>query len=96
MARYVDASSLYVANTCFNGQSSISSVDLKNTAWQNNSMVNAFRDCGNLTSISNISNTVTDMSGAFAGSGISSVTIPDGVTDLGSPHTVVTNLYGYD
>lgn len=96
MARYVDASSLYVANTCFNGQSSISSVDLKNTAWQNNSMVNAFRDCGNLTSISNISNTVTDMSGAFAGSGISSITIPDGVTDLGSPHTVVTNLYGYD
>lgn len=96
MAQYVDASSLYVANTCFNGQSSISSVDLKNTAWQNNSMVNAFRDCGNLTSISNISNTVTDMSGAFAGSGISSVTIPDGVTDLGSPHTVVTNLYGYD
>lgn len=96
MAQYVDASSLYVANTCFNGQSSISSVDLKNTAWQNNSMVNAFRDCSNLTSISNISNTVTDMSGAFAGSGISSVTIPDGVTDLGSPHTVVTNLYGYD
>lgn len=96
MAQYVDASSLYVANTCFNGQSSISSVDLKNTAWQNNSMVNAFRDCGNLTSISNISNTVTDMSGAFAGSGISSATIPDGVTDLGSPHTVVTNLYGYD
>lgn len=96
MARYVDASSLYVANTCFNGQSSISSVDLKNTSWQNNSMVNAFRDCSNLTSVSNISNTVTDMSGAFAGSGISSVTIPSSVTDLGSPHTVVTNLYGYD
>lgn len=96
MAQYVDALSLYVANTCFNGQNSISSVDLKNTAWQNNSMVNAFRDCGNLTSISNISNTVTDMSGAFAGSGVSSVTIPDSVTDLGSPHTVVTNLYGYD
>ena len=93
---YINISSEVISPNCFRNNQTVTNVDLSNVPFTNGTMYSAFRDCGNLKSVTNISNIVTDMSGAFAGSGISSVTIPDGVTDLGSPHTVVTNLYGYD
>lgn len=64
----------------------ITSVDLSNTPWYNNSMYSAFEHCTNLTAVSNINNAVTDMQLAFG--------YCNSLTNVAALPTSVTNLVG--
>lgn len=52
------------ANTYYNCQT-ITHVDAANTPWVNNTMRNAFENCNNLQSVTNINPNVTNMAAAF-------------------------------
>ena len=49
----------------FNGNTSITSVDLRNTSFVNNTMEQTFGYCENLTSVTNIPNSVVNMTNTF-------------------------------
>lgn len=53
-------------SSVFNNKDNITSVNLRNVPWENNSMYNAFYGCDSLLSVSNINNSVTNMSEAFS------------------------------
>ena len=79
LVKDLDASSVFIENAIIN------SVDLHNKPWVNNSMYNAFQDCYRLTQVTNINNSVTNMSRAYAGCS-NLVNVPE------IPDTVVGSL----
>ena len=56
-----------VYNSPFYNNKKITSVDLGQVAWVNNSMQNAFYTCSNLISVSNFSQAITDVNQCFQG-----------------------------
>lgn len=75
----------------------IETINLQDKPWVNNSMVNAFRACVNLTSVKAINNSVTNMSGAFASCRnlIQITSIPNSVTDMSSTFSGCSNLVNF-
>lgn len=70
-------------DSTFSWKRYITSVDLAETSWRDNSMYGAFFQCDSLRTVTNIPNTVTNMTGAFGGTNISSnLHIPNSVTSL--------------
>ena len=57
---------LYISNNCYYNYQNITSVDLIHTPFVNNSMYNAFYNCQNLKSVTNINDNVKNMSYAFS------------------------------
>ena len=57
--------------TCFRQNTTINSVDLRNTPWMNDTVYNgmsmAFENCTNLKAVYNINNSVANMAWAFTG-----------------------------
>ena len=79
--RFID---IGINNTCFQNNQTINSVDCNFTPWVNNSMHNAFYNCINLKSVSNINQNVTNTSWCFYNcSNLSTTpTIPSNVTNI--------------
>ena len=66
MTEYVKpAKEVYIQNNCYYNDKNITSINLKNTPWINNSMYNAFMYASNVQSVTGINNNVTNMAGAF-------------------------------
>lgn len=78
------ANYVYLTNTCFSNNQDITSVNLHNIPWINNSMFSAFNNCQNLQSVNNINENVINMSEAFKFcQNITSVpNIPDNVKNM--------------
>lgn len=78
------ANYVYLTNTCFQNNQSITAVDCRNVYWVDNSMLNAFANCTSLTTINNISNTVEAMPYTFYNcpNFTTAPTIPNSVTNL--------------
>lgn len=74
----------------------INSVNCTNTEWKNNTMYGAFENCSNLTRVTNIANTVTNMSNCFKNctSLVNKVTIPNSVTDMSDCFSLCPNYRG--
>lgn len=67
MPNYVyNVSNLQINNNVYRN-TIVNSVNLKNTPWTDNSMVNAFYNCVNLTEVTNINSNVNTMYSAFNG-----------------------------
>ena len=83
-----------INNTTYQNCQNITSVDLQNIPWTNNSMCNAFYSCTNLQSVSNISNTVTNMRSTFLGCTklVNAPVIPNSVTTMSHAFSACTNL----
>lgn len=71
-------------NLPFYNHTTLKSVDLQGVPFRNNSMVNAFGNCRDLVSVTNIPDSVTNMCETFYGcfNFNQPITIPDGVTDM--------------
>lgn len=71
-------------NSAFNNNKTITSIDCNNINWKNNSARYGFHNCSNLTNVTNISNSVTDMFGAFrqCSNLVDAPTLPNSVTDI--------------
>lgn len=82
------------SNRIFSEKTYIESVDLRNKPWVNNSMKQAFRMCSNLTEVSNINNSVTNMTHAFeyCTNLVNSPNIPDSVQDISYVFAECENL----
>lgn len=62
----VNVSSEELDKQCFTGNTVIETVDCQNLAWKDNEMTSAFSGCSNLTTVTNISNLVTNISSGFS------------------------------
>ena len=71
-------------NDCYANINYLNTVNLHDIVFVNNSAVNAFYNCQNLHSVYNISNTVTDISHAFASDNnlLVTPTVPDSVVNM--------------
>lgn len=80
----VNASKCYINANCYTGCQTITSIDLKNTPWVNNSMASAFGNCSNLSSVTNINNNVTYMWNTFSycKKMVNAPLLPDSVTNI--------------
>lgn len=83
-----------IGETTYNDKSVLTSVNLKNVPWSNNSMDNAFWNCQNLTSVTNINQNVTSMSGTFSQCHnlVNVPAIPNSVTDMWAAFQSCNNL----
>ena len=83
-----------ITNTTYTNCNTINSINLRNVPWVNNSIVSAFRNCTNLTQVTNINNNVTNMQSTFQNciKLITIPTIPNGVTDIRDTFSYCTNL----
>ena len=75
---------VYIDTNAFKNNHTIVNVDLCGKPWVNNSMFNAFYNCNNLTSITNINQNVTNMSRTFHSCSnlVNAPVIPNSVTDM--------------
>ena len=91
-ANYID-----ISNECFLNNANIISVDCQNIPWMNNSMVNAFRACYNLKSISGLNNNVTNLAFAFvADSQLNYIShLPQNTTNLYYTFSFCTGLSNF-
>ena len=79
------ASKVYLSNEAFVNNLNVTSVNLNNVEWTNNSMYGAFQGCNNITNITGINDNVQSMVIAFEFTNISSVpTLPKSATTLHS------------
>lgn len=62
----VNVSSEELDKQCFTGNTVIETVDCQNLAWKDNEMTSAFSGCSNLTTVTNISNLVTNIASGFS------------------------------
>ena len=77
---------VYINANTFKNNKTIVNIDLCDVPWVNNSMFNAFYNCNNLTSITNINQNVTNMSRTFQSCSnlVNVPVIPNSVTDMSS------------
>ena len=94
MPTYINAKSVNIKTTIFFNNRNIISVNCNNVPWTNNTMVRAFHNCKNLTSISNLNDSVINMSGTFNSCNnlITPPTIPNSVTDMSNTFYRCYNL----
>lgn len=94
---YINISSEVISPNCFRNNQTVTNVDLSNIPFTNGTMYRAFRDCGNLKSVTNIPEGTTNIIGAFRGcTNLTSVgKLPNSVTYLAAPMPF-GNLFGYD
>lgn len=78
----------------FRNHTTLTSVDLKNVPFKNNSMCNAFYNCQNLTSVKDINKNVTNMSYAFYNCTNlnQNIQIPNSVYNMHMAFSYCTNL----
>lgn len=83
-----------IRNTTYYNNQNIRSVNLNNKPWVNNSMDRAFFNCKNLQTVTNINNSVTNISNAFQYCSNLSTTpaIPNSVTNMRFAFEFCTNL----
>lgn len=94
---YINISSEVISPNCFRNNQTITNVDLSNVPFTNATMYRAFRDCGNLKSVTNIPEGTTNIIGAFRNcTNLTSIgKLPDSVTYLAA-RMPLGNLFGYD
>ena len=90
MANYVSpVNQIYFSNECFTNCQNITSINLHNIPWTDNSMRGAFDQCKNLTSVSGINPNVTNMAVAFQSTLISEAPIiPNSVINMSGTFTL--------
>ncbi len=78
------ANAVYISNSCYNECKTITSVDLQNIPWQNNSMYTGFYYCNNLQSVTNINSDVRLIGQAFqlCFNLVSVSALPQNITDM--------------
>ena len=84
MPNYINVNTVNLNSNMFANNKTVVNVDLRNTSWTNNSMHNAFKNCINLQSITNINNNVTSMCDTFSEctSLVNAPIIPNSVTNM--------------
>ena len=94
---YINISSEVISPNCFRNNQTVTNVDLSNVPFTNATMYRAFRDCGNLKSVTNIPEGTTNIIGAFRNcTNLTNIgKLPDSVTCLAAPMPF-GNLFGYD
>ena len=94
---YINISSEVISPKCFRNNQTVTNVDLSNVPFTNATMYRAFRDCGNLKSVTNIPEGTTNIIGAFRNcTNLTNIgKLPDSVTCLAAPMPF-GNLFGYD
>lgn len=78
----------------FYGKSTITSVDLGNAPWTNNSMEDAFHACSNLTTVTNINQNITTLYDTFwrCIRLVNAPVIPNSVTNMAKTFSECANL----
>lgn len=94
MNYYINATTEHLSNSCFAGKSSLQTVDLQNVPYVNNDMNSAFRSLPNLTSVSNIADSVELMDCTFQNcqSLINAPELPANTTFMGGTFAECSNL----
>lgn len=94
---YINISSEVISPNCFRNNQTVTNVDLSNVPFTNGTMYRAFRDCGNLKSVTNIPEGTTNIIGAFRNcTNLTSIgKLPNSITRLAAPMPL-GNLFGYD
>lgn len=84
MTRFYNLQSIKVANTYFRGNQTVVNIDCNNLNFTNNDAEEAFRDCSELVSVTNLPNTLTKMKSTFRNCQkmITPPVIPNSVTNM--------------
>lgn len=94
MANYINANTVNIRTNMFSNNQSVVDVDLSNTAFTDNSMVNTFYNCQSLQTVTNINDNVTTMYGTFqyCYNLVNAPVIPNSVTNMQSTFSGCNNL----